>query len=120
MKEVLLAVIGTALTGVLGYLGVRFSKILDKYLNTKEKREVVKTAVRFVEQVYAAYDGKYKKKKAIEYVTETLATAGIPITDLELEGLLESAVKEFNDSGWKKKLESEVSPEVPTEEGADG
>ena len=103
MKEVLLAVLGSELTGVLGYLGVRFSKIVDKYINTKEKREVVKTAVRFVEQVYAAYDGKYKKKKAIEYITETLATAGIPITDLELEGLLESAVKESNDSRSKKK-----------------
>lgn len=110
MKDVLLAVIGTALTGVLGYLGVRFSKILDKYINTKEKKEVVKTAVRFVEQVYAAYDGATKKKKAIEYITQTLNTSGIPITDLELEGLLEAAVKEFNDAGWKSQLRTGVTP----------
>ena len=111
IANIILGVIGTALTGVLGYLGVKFSKILDKHFNTKEKREAVKTAVRFVEQVYAACDGETKKQKAIEYVTQTLSEAGIPITDLELEGLLESSVKEFNDAGWKAKLE-----EIDTEE----
>lgn len=105
MRDVVLGVLGTALTGILGYLGVHFSKILDKYFNTSEKREVVKTAVRFVEQVYSAYDGAYKKEKAIEYVQQTLAERGITITDLELNGLLEAAVKEFNDAGWKSKLE---------------
>lgn len=110
MRDVILGLIGTALTGILGYLGMHFSKILDKHFNTKEKREVARTAVRFVEQVYSAYDGAYKKQKAIEYITQTLAEAGIPITDLELNGLLESAVKEFNDAGWKSQLGLGVTP----------
>lgn len=104
MREIILDVLRTAILAVLGYLGVRFSVILDKYFKSKEKKEVVKTAVRFVEQMYSAYDGEYKKQKAIEYVQQTLAEAGITITDLELNGLIESAVKKFNDSGWKDKI----------------
>lgn len=111
MRDVILGVLETSLIAVLGYLGVHFSKILDKYFNTSEKREVVKTAVRFVEQVYAAYDGAYKKQKAIEYVQQTLGERGITITDLELNGLLEAAVKEFNDAGWKAKLDKIDNPE---------
>lgn len=104
MRDVILTVLGTVLTGIFGYLGVHFSRIVDKRFNSKEKREVVKDGVRFVEQVYSAYDGEYKKQKAIEYITQTLAEAGITITELELNGLLEAAVKEFNDSGWKDKV----------------
>ena len=51
-------------TAVFGYLGIVAKKMVEKYLNDKTKRDVAKTAVQFVEQVYKDLHGPEKLAEA--------------------------------------------------------
>lgn len=77
------------------YLGIRAKALYEQYVNTKVKRDVVETSVKYVQQRYKDLSGAEKKQKAIEYISAMLAEKGIPITELEMEMLLESAVYAF-------------------------
>lgn len=80
------------LTAVAGFLG----KQLKKYITDKTKKDVVKTCVKAVEQLYKDLHGEEKKQKAVESITAMLAEKGITITELEINLLIEAAVAEFN------------------------
>lgn len=101
---------GTALlylivTGVFAYLGVKAKELADKYLNDKTKKDVAKTVVRAVEQVYKDLHGEEKLNKALESASEMLAEKGIMVTELEMRMLIEAAVSEFNKAFEKQKAE---------------
>jgi hypothetical protein len=83
--------------GVFGYLGLLTKKYFDKYFNTKEKKDVAKSCVKFVEQVYKDLHGEEKLNKALEVASEMLAQKGISFTELELRVLIEAAVLSFNE-----------------------
>lgn len=105
---------GTALiylivTGVFAYLGTQVKALADKYLNDKTKRDVAKTVVQAVEQVYKDLQGEDKLNKALESASEMLAEKGIMITDLEMRMLIEAAVAEFNKAFEKKAEITEYS-----------
>jgi len=74
------------------------------------KKEIVNTAVLFVQQVYWAYDGDAKHTKAIERATIMMNEKGLTVSPEELEALLESGLrllkKEFGDA-WDKEVSSE-------------
>lgn len=90
-------IIGIILTAVATLLGTAFKKLATKYVNTKIKREIARTVVRGVEQIYQHLNGEEKLAKALEAASEMLAAQGITVTELELRMLLEDAVGEFND-----------------------
>jgi hypothetical protein len=99
--------------GVFAYLGAQVKILADKYLNNKIKKDVAKTVVQFVEQVYKVVHGEEKLNEALKTASEMLAEKGIMVTDLEMRILIESAVAEFNKAFEKK---SEVVEETSVNE----
>ena len=100
------------LTAIAGYLGIIVKDLLTKWINTKTKREIAKTVVEFVEQVYKDIHGEEKLNEAMRTFSAMLAEKGITITDLEMKFLLEAAVFEFNS---KIKSKEEKQPEFETD-----
>lgn len=84
-------------TAIGGYLGIVIKNLVTKYLNDKTKRDVAKTVVQAVEQIYKDLNGEEKLVKAMEAAADMLLDKGINVTVLELRMLLEAAVGEFND-----------------------
>jgi hypothetical protein len=92
-----LEIIGAILTALAADLGMAAKTLATKYINTKIKRDVARTVVQGVEQLYKALSGPERLDKAMEAAAEMLTAQGITVTDLELRMLLEAAVGEFND-----------------------
>lgn len=82
--------------GVFTYLGVKAKGLADKYLDTKIKKDVARTVVQAVEQIYRDLHGEEKLNQALISAAEMLEQKGIMVTDLELRMLIEAAVGEFN------------------------
>ena len=123
-NDILYLIVTAVVTGVCGWLGVQVKALADKYLNDKTKKDVAKTVVQAVEQVYKDLHGKEKLDKAIESASEMLSEKGIVVTELELRMLIEAAVAEFN-KAFEKKPETvtsdvETAAEVTVEEALEG
>ena len=88
------------------FLGNQLKRLYEKYINDKTKQSVVRTCVKAVEQLYHDLGGPEKLEKAKTSAVEMLNEKGIPITDLELSMLIESAVSEFN-YGFSQTVEVE-------------
>lgn len=86
----------TLVMAIAGYVGIVIKNVVTKYFNDKTKRDVARTAVRFVEQVYKDLHGEEKLNTAFAAASEMLSEKGIFVSDLEMKALLESAVNEFN------------------------
>ncbi len=84
------------LTGIAGYIGIVIKNLYQKYINDQTKKDVVKTVVRGIEQIYKDLHGEEKLNKALEAASGMLAEKGINITEFELKMLIEAAVGEFN------------------------
>ena len=95
-------VLGAVLVAMLGYLGIKAKQLYTKYINTEMKQNLVRTAVRFVEQVYLDLHGPEKLREAMKKASELLAEQGITISDTELVAMIEAAVNEFNNNFNKK------------------
>lgn len=106
------AILYMIVTGVFAYLGVQAKNLADKYLNDKTKRDVAKTVVQAVEQVYKDLHGDEKLNKALESASEMLEEKGIMVSDLEMRMLIEAAVSEFNKAFEK----TEALPETTVTE----
>ena len=92
-----MAIAYAALTAIAGVVAAFAKKKYNEWANTKTKKEVVKTVVMAVQQLYKDLDGDEKKKKAIEGIVAMLAEKGIEISELEIDMLIEAAVGEFKD-----------------------
>lgn len=99
--DILLGVLGTALTGLFTYIGIVIKNAYTKYVNDKTKKDVVATVVQAVEQIYKDLHGEEKLNKAIEGASDMLAEKGITVSEIELRFLIESSVNAFNE-GFKK------------------
>lgn len=86
----------TILTAIAGYIGIAIKNLYTKYVNTKTKKDVVKTCVGAVEQIYKDLHGEDKLNKCIEAVSAMLSEKHLTITDMEIRMLIEAAVNEFN------------------------
>lgn len=114
-----LPVIVAVLTALAGYLGTRLKTLYEKYVNDKTKEAVVRTCVKAAEQLYHDLSGAEKLAKAQEGVVEMLNEKGIPISELEMNLLIESVVSEFN-YGFAKAGEVEApKSETETEEAVE-
>lgn len=95
----------TILTAIAGWIGIVIKNLVQKYINDKTKKDVAKSAVKFVEQVYKDLHGDEKLNEALTAASAMLAEKGITITDLELRVLIEAAVAEFNGAFEKPAIE---------------
>lgn len=83
-------------TALAGYLGVVIKRMYQRYVDDNTKKEVVKTCVKAVEQLYKDLHGEDKYNKVVESASEMLSEKGISITDIEIKMLVEASVGEFN------------------------
>ena len=107
-----------------GWLGVQVKNLYKKYITTKIKQSVCRTAVRFVEQIFQDIHGPEKLAEAMAKASELLAEKGITISESELVAMIEAAVNEFNDAFAKGaagsgKHEPDAIPEVAPQPVAD-
>lgn len=96
LKQYGFEIVFTIFSAVLAFIGTRIRALFEEYINTKEKRRVVKDCVLMVEQVYKDIHGKEKFDEAKKSIIAILNEKGIVITDLEMDVLIEAAVKELN------------------------
>ena len=90
----ILSILGTILTAIGGYVG----KIYKKYINDKQKEQILEDTVRYVEQITKdiSISSENKLSKAKTKASEWLNSKGIKYSETELEVLIESAVNGFN------------------------
>ena len=98
------------LTGIAGYIGIFIKSLYTKHINDKTKKDVVKTCVQAVEQLYKDLHGEEKYSEVVKSASEMLELKGITISELEIKMLIESTVAEFNDAFYKD-YEDEVIEE---------
>lgn len=91
----------TVVMAIAGYLGIVVKNLATKYINDKTKKDVAKSAVQFVEQVYKDLHGEEKLNEALQAASEMLLEKNIAVTSLELRVLIEAAVAEFNNAFGK-------------------
>ena len=87
-------------------LAAAAKKLAAKHINEKIKKDVARTVVQFVEQVYKDLHGDEKLNAALAAFSEMLAEKGITITELEMRMLIEAAVGEFNEAFKKQELKA--------------
>lgn len=68
---------------------------MKEIIEAKESLAIV--AVRFVEQAYKDFGGAEKYDAAAEWLADMSAQYGFPITDAEIKGLIESALRKMKD-----------------------
>ena len=110
-------IIYTALTVIFGALAMAAKRLAKKVLDSKEKKQVAREVVMFVEQVYKNSHGEEKLNAALETAKEMLAERGIVFYELEMRVMIESVLGEMNrvfdeDNDDKDEQESPVE-EVP-------
>lgn len=115
----LLPAIVAVATALAGMVGAQIRALYQRWINDKTKEAVVRTCVKAAEQLYHDLSGAEKLQKAQEGVVEMLNEKGIPISELEMNLLIESVVSEFN-YGFAKAGEVEASKsETETEEAVE-
>lgn len=102
-------ILGAILTALAGYLGVVLKNLATKYLNDKTKRDVAKTCVQAVEQIFKDLHGEDKFNQALENASTILADKGILVSATEMRMLIESAVAEFNEVFSKTSVQAEAN-----------
>lgn len=89
-------IIYTALTVIFGALAMAAKRLAKKVLDSKEKKQVAREVVMFVEQVYKGSHGVEKLNAALETAKEMLAERGIVFYELEMRVMIESVLGEMN------------------------
>lgn len=85
--------IAAILTFVGSMIGLAIKAILKDWATDKKKKDVVKTVIGAVQQIYSDLDGAEKYEKAVENITEMLNEKGISATELEIQMLIEDAYR---------------------------
>jgi hypothetical protein len=88
------AILYAILTGLAALAGKFIKAKYDEWANTKTKKDVVKTVVFAMEQLYKDLNGPERKEKAIESIVDMLDEKGITITELEINMLIEATIAE--------------------------
>ena len=101
ISEYATLLIYSAVTAIVGVIAAFVKKKYNEWANTRIKREVVKTCVMAVQQMYKELNGEEKKEKAVEAISDMLAEKGITITHLEINMLIEACVGEFKNVFYK-------------------
>lgn len=110
-RAYVLPAIVSLLAAAAAFVGAQLKRLYEKYINDKTKQSVVRTCVKATEQLYHDLGGPEKLQKAQEGIVQMLNEKGIPISELEMNLLIESVVAEFNYSFAK--AQEVRSPELP-------
>lgn len=102
-----LSILYTIVTGIAGYIALVIKNLYKRYADDQIKKDVIKTVVKGIEQLYKNLTGEEKLDFAVDNASEILQNKGIAISELELRMLIESAVGEFNDVFNKVKEEGQ-------------
>ena len=92
-----MTILYSVITAIIGYIGVALKNLYAGYINDKTKKDVVKTCVGAVEQLYKDLHGAEKFNKCVESAISMLNAKGIDITELELRMLIEATVGKLNE-----------------------
>lgn len=106
------------ISALAGWLGLQVNALYKKYITTKIKQSVCRTAVQFVEQVFKDIHGPDKLAEAMAKASKILAEKGIMISDTELLVMVEAAVSEFNNAFSKDDSQGQHLPGAPVTETA--
>ena len=103
-------IISTIVVAIMGFIGICIKNVIKKISDDKTKQHVCKTVVKAVEQMYSDLTGTEKYEKAVENITDMLTEKGISATELEVQMLIESCVKEMKENlpDWTKTNSSET------------
>ena len=103
-------IISTIIVAIMGFIGICIKSAIKKFSDDKTKQQVCKTVVKAVEQMYSDLTGTEKYEKAVENITDMLTEKGISATELEVQMLIESCVKEMKENlpDWTKTNSSET------------
>lgn len=89
------ALVGLGIAWLYKRLGVEGMAKLQQQLETKQALAIA--AVRFAEQVYYALDGQEKYGQAAFWLSTVAAGYGLDVSDAEIKGLIESALRTLKD-----------------------
>lgn len=94
IQDNLIQILATVITAVASFIGMSIKKAYTKYVDTKTKKEIVDSTVKYIEQIYkgVVISNEDKLSKAKEKALEWLNSKGLKISDTELDILIESAV----------------------------
>lgn len=94
IQDNLIQILATIITAVASFIGMSIKKAYTKYVDTKTKKEIVDSTVKYIEQIYKGVmiSNEDKLSKAKEKALEWLNSKGLKISDIELDILIESAV----------------------------
>lgn len=93
----LVQILGTVITGLVGYIGLRMKKIYQEYITDKTKKSIIEKVVNYVEQTGKNLSCEEKKSLAKEKSLKWLKERKIQVSDIEIEILIESSVKCLKD-----------------------
>ena len=101
IMQLLLDIIAVLVPILVGYtiawlkkrIGTEKMEALVRELATK--RELARVAVLFVQQAYKDLGGPEKYEKAAEWLSDTAQKMGIQLSEDEIKGLIEAALKEL-------------------------
>lgn len=105
--NIILPAIATLLAAWFGVLGAKIKSSYEEKINTQIKKDIVAETVNYIEQVYKTIKGDEKLQKAIEQASIILNEKGIPVSEVELKMLIESAVYGLNQGLTKENEEAE-------------
>ena len=114
LQPLIINAVITIVGAVATYVGVRLKSIFEEKVNTEQKKKIVETTCRYVNQLYKDLEGPAKFQKAKDVILQQLDAKGIIITELELDVLIESTVNSFKDgyNGTTTLLEVKTPEEV--------
>lgn len=94
IQDNLIQILATIITAVASFIGVSIKKAYTKYVDTKTKKEIIDSTVKYIEQIYKGVmiSNEDKLSKAKEKALEWFNSKGLKISDTELDILIESAV----------------------------
>ena len=107
-----LQIVYAILTAIAGAVGIVVKNLYTKYANDKTKKDVARTVVLAIEQIYHDLAGPDKLNHALTSAAEMLAEKGIHATDLELRMLIEATVAEFNNAFQNGRADPVVTSEI--------
>lgn len=90
--DILVPALATLIAGWFAVLGAKIKTVYTNKINTQTKKEVAEITANYVQQVFYSLNGEEKLQKAMEQASLILTEKGIPVSDIELRTLIESAV----------------------------
>ena len=101
------------LMALIAWIAASAKKAFYKRFDTKEKREIARTVVYSVEQMFKKLHGEDKLKEAMKLAEKLSIAAGLPFDPVEMRALIEYAVAEANHVfDEEEEAEPPTSPEV--------